>query len=396
MAIDCFMVVSENDLTLLRHFLVSYKLFYKCGGDLHIFLWSKDALHVDRDSLPENSHIWHKDDISELGNDDFKNQMYLKLHADKYTKTKYIWIPDADFILTDYLHTMDLCPDGRPNWYYKKWDVVSELNWRKSTESVLNDNIRYQFMDEPLYVLDKEVLMDLRSKVNHSNLIKSKVSWSEYVLYGAFAYKYHHDAYNWIYTESGSDQCSIVERVNQKPPSYMQLDENIKFNPNSRKKIHVFWSHWDKAEFKIIEFLRNAQVNRLKKIVVEPDERKIYKETRVEQLLSDGLVSVNACYSDGWAKFRTDFIVLSEYAGNIVIALKIPTDILPNEFQCHINDVVYNHKIDSPNYRLVIPILGLQIENKISICFIKGAKELKYGRDLYALYTNLYFEKLYV
>ena len=98
-----------------------------------------------------------KDDVSELVEDDFRNQMYLKLMAHKYLESDWLWIPDADFLITSPLYKKDFFCDEKPYWYFCDWYEVAEKTWRHGSEKLLGCNIPHQFMDQPQYILNKKL-----------------------------------------------------------------------------------------------------------------------------------------------------------------------------------------------------------------------------------------------
>ena len=41
-SLDIYMVVGEKDLRLLRHFLISYELFFHSKGKIYLWIWRED------------------------------------------------------------------------------------------------------------------------------------------------------------------------------------------------------------------------------------------------------------------------------------------------------------------------------------------------------------------
>ena len=160
-SLDIYMVVGEKDKRLLRHFLISYELFFHSKGNFYLWIWREHEYLLRSFKLPKNLVLLFKDDVSELVEDDFRNQMYLKLMAHKYLESDWLWIPDADFLITSPLYKKDFFCDEKPYWYFCDWYEVAEKTWRHGSEKLLGCNIPHQFMDQPQYILNKKVLKNL-------------------------------------------------------------------------------------------------------------------------------------------------------------------------------------------------------------------------------------------
>src|ERR1700722_5556265 len=96
-SLDVFIVACARDLKLLRHFLLSYRLFFKGDGKIHLLIWKNDKALLDQINVPKNLIVHWKDDVPELVEDDFRNQMYLKMISDRYVDSEWYWVADADY-----------------------------------------------------------------------------------------------------------------------------------------------------------------------------------------------------------------------------------------------------------------------------------------------------------
>ena len=90
-SLDIYMIAGEKDQRLLRHFLISYELFYHSKGKVYLWIWREHEYLLRSFKLPKNLILLFKDDVSELVEDDFRNQMYLKLMAHKYLESDWIF-----------------------------------------------------------------------------------------------------------------------------------------------------------------------------------------------------------------------------------------------------------------------------------------------------------------
>jgi glycosyltransferase involved in cell wall biosynthesis len=322
-ALDVFIVCCDRDIKLLRHFFLSYRLFFKIPGDIHLFIWKKDQGLLDQIESPANLYIHYKDEVQCLIEDDFRNQMYLKLIANNYVKSEWFWVVDADFLICRPIEYADFFKFDKPIWYYRTWLDVPERSWRVATEYFLGANIPYLFMDEPLYVLNSRVLSELQKDLDLTGIFRQSNAPSEFIIYGAYAHSKFNEYYNWINVEE-SDSL-LVRNINQVPPTYVKLDESVSFAnfaDDQGVKVFVFWSHWDIAENKIVEFLVDAQINHFGCIETQPAKDDLHIPVDLELLLSRGLFAVDGCYADGWVKRNIKFSVDADVCGIIFFVFK--------------------------------------------------------------------------
>ena len=53
--LDIYMAAGEKDLRLLRHFLMSYELFFNSKGKIYLWIWQKHEYLLRSMKLPKNS-----------------------------------------------------------------------------------------------------------------------------------------------------------------------------------------------------------------------------------------------------------------------------------------------------------------------------------------------------
>ena len=322
-ALDVFIVCCDRDIKLLRHFLLSYRLFFKIRGEIHLLIWKKDREILNQIECPTNLFVHYKDDVQGLIEDDFRNQMYLKLIANNYVRSEWFWVVDADFLICRPIEYTDFFKFDKPIWYYRSWLDLPERSWRAATEQFLGTNIPYLFMDEPLYILNTRILSELRTDLDLSGIFRQSDAPSEFISYGGYAYSKFNEYYNWI--NVGENDCLLVRKINQVPPSYLELDESVSFAnfaEDHSVRFFVFWSHWDIAENKMNEFLVDAQINHFGCIQIQPAKVDLYIPVGLEQLLLRGLSTVDGCYADDWVKRNIRFAVDADVSGILLFVFK--------------------------------------------------------------------------
>lgn len=383
---DIFIVASGKDIKLLRHFLLSYDLFAEFEGDIHLFIWKGDEYLIRLIDLPNNLKIHYKDDVPQLVEDDFRNQMYLKLMADRYASSEWIWTVDSDFLICQSLRIEDLFVGACPIWFYHPWTEIPEKVWRKSTETLLGQPVSLLFMDEPLYILNRKILAALRNDINLTEILLMNEAPSEFVTYGAYAFERYREYYHWV-DSSGCKGDSLVYRVNQRPPTYMELDKNSSIKDIGKARIAVFWSHWDLTERKMMSFLVDAQTAGDARCREKFRVNSLYIKISPDNFKKQGPIIWDGCYLDGWVKKESAFSICSDSFGNLKIDLEVPGEtakLAPYVAIC-IDDREVRVPLVSPLTSISIPYESKNSGTKVNMTFEGGLSENGgIGRDLYA------------
>jgi hypothetical protein len=383
-SLDIYMVASEKDLRLLRHFLMSYELFFHSKGKIYLWIWKKHEYLLRRMQLPKNLVLLFKDDIPELVEDDFRNQMYLKLIAHQYVENDWVWMPDADFLITSPLCKDDFFSAEKPNWFYCDWREIPEKTWRVGSEKFLNLEIPLLFLDQPQYVLNKKVLTNLSENYDLSKILNEIYLPAEQVIYGFYAYKNFNALYHWVDSSTGIGQ-GISYKVNQKPPSYCELDENIKFSDLPSAKYHVFWSHWEKAEEKMIDFLIDAQLQSFGEIKSKPDDTQLFRYWKTGQIDAVNFDGLDGIHLDGWFMQKAWCCLQTDHRSTLCLELLTPN---PPDSQppLQMNIAINSHhkkvKLE-PGSQILTLDLKKNCENEIILRFEGGFLEPNGNRTLY-------------
>tara|TARA_Y100001936_G_C16082789_1_gene679189 strand:- start:2551 stop:3756 length:1206 start_codon:yes stop_codon:yes gene_type:complete len=385
-SLDIYMIAGEKDQRLLRHFLISYELFYHSKGKVYLWIWREHEYLLRSFKLPKNLILLFKDDVSELVEDDFRNQMYLKLMAHKYLESDWLWMPDADFLITSPLYKKDFFYGEKPYWYYCDWHNVAEKTWRCGSEKLFGCDIPYQFLDQPQYVVSQKVLKSLSENYDLSNILSQKHLSSEYIIYGYYAYKNFYDLYQWV-DNSNKELKPICYKVNQQPPSYCELNEKIKLDQLPSKKYYVFWSHWEKTEKKMVEFLNDAQLKILGKIKLKPDETPLFRHWEPKQIDAGSFNGLDGLHLDGWLMQEVWCCLPSDERNILQIEMMVPSQ-NSNTIQPLILNTFINEKQTTielkPGFITLTLDLKKNFNNQIILRFTGGFLEPKGNRNLYA------------
>lgn len=381
--IDTLIVAARKDIRLLRYFLSSMERFSRLGGQIHVVIWKNDLQLLNLIALPENVSIHYKDDIPNLCGDDFQNQMYIKLHADMFASTEFIWVADADYLLVAPLDGEDFfSANGRPYWYYREWSGdAPETRWRRGSELFVARTIPYLFMDQPPYLFIRSVLRSLRLKYSIKNILGQQGA-SEFLIYGAYAYESFRDAYDFIEISAGED-IGFIAKVNQRYPTYCELDENVSFETYPDAKCLVFWSHWLLAERKMREILIMAigEAGRADSALdVVADDLPVLDSDDAQNIRN----ALQGClFSDGWVRQRMHFRLQSDAGGILKICLKkLPTSSLTTVIGRTAICVGYELKISNAEW-IGLPVVA-SLDQVVEISFSGGDVEPGSGRGLYA------------
>jgi hypothetical protein len=387
---DVYMVCGDKDIRLLRHFLTSYNLFFKSPGKIYLWAWKKHEYLLREISLPKNLILLFKDDVPELTEDDFKNQMYLKLIAHRYVETDWFWVADTDYVIVSPLWKSDFFHEGKPYWFYCGWDEIPKRTWRSGSEAFLGKAINMQYMDQQQYVHGKNISYDFALNYNPEKILTEQYLAAEQVVYGAYAFENYHDSYEWVDYATYDGQI-VSYKVNQRPPTYCELDDKVRLADLPAAKYHVLWSHWEKAEEKMVEFLLDAQMSVFGKIVKEPEKTKLFRYLHVLEVDCGYMNGLDGIYSDGWLMRDIWFCIATDHRSNLVMEFNVPgvpscaelplSLLIDIDGQKHIEDL-------RPGSQKVLIRLEQNKENRVSLRFEGGFPEPNGSRTLYALLTK--------
>lgn len=383
---DVYMVCGDKDIRLLRHFLTSYNLFFKSPGKIYLWVWKKHEYLLRDITLPKNLILLFKDNVPELVENDFKNQMYLKLIAHRYVETDWFWVADTDYLIVSPLCKADFFYGEKPYWFYCDWHEIAEKTFRSGSESFLGKSIPLQFLDEQQFIHNKKVLHAFAKSYNPLNILQDEYLAAEQVVYGAYAYEELHDCYHWVDYEKYNGPV-VSYKVNQRPPTYCELNNEVKLSDLPAAKYHVFWSHWEKAEEKMIEFLIDAQQRAFGKVVAKPDATRLFRYWPLTEIDQGCLNGIDGLYSDGWLMRDVWFRIPTGDRSILFMEFIVPGSPSGNPSQLrlfiNIND---RQQIKDliPGSQTLMLHLDKHFENRVSFRFEGGFAEPYGARTLFA------------
>jgi len=304
-SVDIVAVTCAADAHLLRYFLASYECFWEGGGRLVLVTRRSDSYLWEDIRLPARTRLIYREDFPELGPDDFRNQLYLKLIAHQFVETEYYLMMDSDYLfVAPCLEDSFFC-QGKPVWFHCAWDETA-VRWRKGSEAFVGEPIT-DICAALQLVFSRRVAAEFCRRYNPRRILKME-GVSEFTVYGWFARHFFPDAYHWVDGASNFGN-GIGRAVNQVPPSYCHLDPQVKLDDFPGARFVMFWSHWDLAESKMAEFLQEAHRRHPDRRLNFPSRCRIYPSVRLPFSPETFYFDVRSIWSDGWVKDEVWFAI---------------------------------------------------------------------------------------
>jgi hypothetical protein len=384
---DIYMVAGEKDQRLLRHFLASYELFFRTKGKIFLWVWRKHEYLLRTIQLPKNLKLLYKDDIPELIEDDYRNQMYLKLIAHNYVESEWFWVADTDYIITSPLCKSDFFFMDKPYWFYCDWRSVAENTFREGSENFLDCKIPKLFLDQQQYVINKKVLKSLGEKHDILQILNGKHLTAEQAVYGYFAYQNFNSLYEWVDTPKYTKPL-VSYKVNQRPPSYCELDESVKLSGLPPAKYYVFWSHWEKAEEKMIEFLIDSQISEFGEVKIPPNRNPMFRNWGKDQIDAGSFEGLDGVHLDGWLMQKAWGLLRTDHRSILRLEIMVPSP-TSNDKQNKLRLILEVNSIKEtkelkPGTQFLILELKKNFKNQITLEFEGGISEPNGNRTLFA------------
>jgi len=393
--IDTLIIAGKHDIALLRHFLRSHKEFSKLGGQTHLFIWRSEKYLLDQIQVSEAIKIWYKDDIPEMIEDDFRNQMFIKLVADRFIKTEWFWIADADYLICDDIYPHDFFnSNGVAYWFYRAWDGgPPEQRWRIGTEQFMRATVPYLFLDEAQFLMNTNILRDFRKSYDIQGMLHQFPMPADCLAYGAFAFMHSHQTYDWIDLGRPGPNVSIAYKVNQQPPSYCVLDSAVNLADVPPAKYYVFWSYWELAEQKMKEFLVSAVENMHPGTLIQLESSEINVRISADSLAGGGTEGIRGLHLDGWV--HRQFKLLFANNGYAILRVRLdvpgrPAAVLTTSLQIRVNESLAEEVFLQPGENVLdIKLLLIHSDNFITLVFKNGIPEPNGNRELFARLVSL-------
>jgi hypothetical protein len=297
--VDIVIVTRATDAHLLRFLLASYECFWEGGNRLVLFTRRSDDYLWEDIRLPAGTRLVYQEDFPDLGADDPRDQLYLKLIAHQFVETEYFFLMDSDYLFVAPCPKDAFFCHDKPIWFRRPWDDVT-LRWREGSEAFVGASIDHLYMSEPQFVFSKNIAAELCRRYDLRRILKMD-GVSEYVVYGWFARQFFADSYHWVDLPEG-DTVPVGWWVNQIPPSYCELDPKVSLDDFPNARYVVFWSHWDLADAKMTEFLVEARRRYPGRPLHLPDMSLIYPLIQLPASTQALYYNIPGLYSDGWVK----------------------------------------------------------------------------------------------
>jgi hypothetical protein len=333
---DFIVVTFGPDLKLLRHFLASYELYYQNKNKLILFSSMTDKPLLDQMMLPENTVSLVKEDFPEvLGTDDYSQQHYFKLLAHKFVDTEYYCIMDSDFVFLRPTYDQDFFDEGKPRCFFRPWVEGEPALWkRKPSESFLGFAGAFVFNTHAEWIFKRSICAELSSTLRLEGML-NQPNVSELQIYGMYAYRYHQQEHVWICPAPGTSE-PIGASVNQVPPAYnLDLDPESHFGHFERYRYVQFWSQWELAEQKMIEFFEDSQKYHYGHVVLKANRSPLSCIIDLSDISKGNYRYFDGVFSDGWVKEEVKFRVkVPERHKSIVIELMVPPDPEDRKWTC--------------------------------------------------------------
>jgi hypothetical protein len=214
------------------------------------------------------------------------------------------------------------------------------------------------------------------------------------LIYGAFAYENHRETYDWIDMDGPQKDLALCYKVNQRPPTYCELDERVSLSSLPPKNYYIFWSYWDLAETKMKQFLKDAARRHAPPLELIVDDSPLYLNVEFSRLTAGNFEDIDGVYADAWVHQTMRFGLYNKEFESIYVGLEVPTipDVttgLTVIAKC--NDRVFPIALVPGLNALCIP-LYLAAENRISFQFSAGMAEPGGQRKLFARLMTIRFE----
>lgn len=383
--IDIIIIVGRNDFRLLSTCLESLSIFSRLNGKIHIFLWKSSEYLLRYTRLPENIEIHFKDDIPEMVEDDFRNQMYIKLISYRYAETDWIWLVDADFVLCDSLCSADFFDsEGKPHWFYRSWKgaEIAQARWQAGSEKLIGESIPFSFLANPPYLLNAKILAQMDKLGLSSAILNTSPMPSEFLVYGAYTYKEHRPKYSWIDLANSSGKLPFCVLMNQVRPSYLVLDDDVTLGDAPNGKCYVFWSHWDLAQNKMREFFETAQIKAFGTKKIERVDNLVSLKVTDAEIDQRGCFAWDGVYDDKWVKRSWRFEVVSQNGGKLFLGFENPL-LCSTEVRLSVNGTCSSKNFLKKKNYLVIDCPAQPDTTHINVDFSGGVKEQATGRMLF-------------
>lgn len=199
---DIFIRTYPKDYPWLKYCLRSINKF--ASGFRKVWIVSPEPSPMDVTTL---GYEWKT--INDESPDGYLAQQITKLYADVITdyQADYILHLDSDVILTREVTPQDFFRGDKLAWLYTPYSAI-ETPWQAITEKFMDAQIENEFMRRLPMMIPRWLYPRLREFCHskHGMVVTNYIrvqperAFSEFNAIGAYAFRYHHDKFQWVNT----------------------------------------------------------------------------------------------------------------------------------------------------------------------------------------------------
>ena len=161
-SLDVVIVTCKQDLNLLRLCITS--LIEHVSGIGNVYVVAPSSIKKDFifKVYSEIKYI-DKQSFNLYGMNEYQEQILIKLLMADHIESNNYWVIDSDFLFLKRMDVAELFKEGKPKAFY---DELNEVNmyWAKLSETIMAEEVNYNFMSVPVYILQRDLVKILIEK----------------------------------------------------------------------------------------------------------------------------------------------------------------------------------------------------------------------------------------
>jgi len=218
--IDIFYKSYKNDFKWLYHSLESLSKYVTGYNEIVILIPESDVKSFDYRKIPQRTRVLT---VKEYGNG-YLYQQWCKMSAYKYCKSEFILFADSDCIFDHDINLQDYI--GTPEILFTDYSKVGDaICWKQVTETMLDREVRWEFMRRNCLVYHTSTLKNIAQKYpNLEHTIMNSERFSEFNFIGAYAFFNEYSKYKFVNT----DEWEYVRPKSIQYHSYTEFDKMLK------------------------------------------------------------------------------------------------------------------------------------------------------------------------
>ena len=320
---DVVVVTYGPDLKLLRHMVRSYDLYFKGKDSLIVVTDRRDWRSLEQIDFPSNTVLAYRQDYPEVANSTGNVQGYLKLRAHELTKTDYFLLVDSDFVFLHPVSDEHFFHAGRPVWFQRRWaERDASIRWRPVSERFLGRTTETNYGDHAQWLMSRALLEQMDRELPIPELLELK-DVHEFLVYGAYAHA-QGGPYLFVDRDDQSPVTQLSSEVNQRPPTYCILDPACRYEDFAQYKYVQFWSHWELAEAKMVEFFEASQRHNFGQVIAPSKRAALPVAVRYGPVRREDHRYFGGLWSDLWINGKLEFWLNGSPGQEVALDLEVP------------------------------------------------------------------------